>query len=60
MTVQALDLRVPSERHQRALADLSELAHVRARTQDARDITAAFTSPRQRQATAAPLEALEG
>jgi hypothetical protein len=48
----ALDLRLPSERLQRALADLSELAHVRARTQDARDITAAFTSPRRRLADA--------
>ena len=48
----ALDLRVPSERLQRALADLSELAHVRARTQDTRDITAAFTSPRRRLADA--------
>jgi hypothetical protein len=44
----ALDLRIPSERLQPALADLSELAHVRARTQEARDITAAFTSPRRR------------
>jgi Domain of unknown function (DUF4349) len=43
-----LDLRIPSARLQPALADLSELAHVRARTQDARDITAAFTSPRRR------------
>ena len=43
-----LDLRIPSARLQPALADLSELAHVRARTQEARDITAAFTSPRRR------------
>ena len=43
-----LDLRIPSARLQPALADLSDLAHVRARTQDARDITAAFTSPRRR------------
>ena len=43
-----LDLRIPSEQLQPALADLSELAHVRARTQEARDITAAFTSPRRR------------
>jgi len=48
----ALDLRVPSERLPRALADLSALAHVRARTQDTRDITAAFTSPRRRLADA--------
>ena len=43
-----LDLRIPSARLQPALADLSELAHVRSRTQEARDITAAFTSPRRR------------
>jgi hypothetical protein len=47
-----LDLRIPSTRLQPALADLSELAHVRARTQEARDITAAFTSPRRRLADA--------
>ena len=35
-----------------AVADLSELAHVRSRTQDARDITAEFTSPRRRLADA--------
>jgi hypothetical protein len=43
-----LDLRLPSTRLQAALADLSELGHVRSRTQDARDITAAFRSPRRR------------
>ena len=48
----SLDLRIPSSRLQPALADLSELAHVRARTQDARDITASFTSPRRRLADA--------
>ena len=48
----ALDLRIPSERLQQALADLSKLAHVRARTQDTRDITGAFTSPRRRLADA--------
>ena len=43
-----LDLRLPSTRLQAAIADLSELGHVRSRTQDARDITAAFRSPRRR------------
>jgi hypothetical protein len=47
-----LDLRIPSTRLQAALADLSELAHVRARTQDTRDITGAFRSPRRRLADA--------
>jgi hypothetical protein len=47
-----LDLRIPSARLQPALADLSELAHVRARTQETRDITAAFRSPRRRLADA--------
>ena len=44
----SLDLRLPSTRLQAALADLSELGHVRSRTQDARDITAEFRSPRRR------------
>jgi hypothetical protein len=48
----ALELRIPSARLQPALADLSELAHVRARTQEATDITAEFTSPRRRLADA--------
>jgi hypothetical protein len=47
-----LDVRIPSTRLQAALADLSELAHVRARTQDTRDITGAFRSPRRRLADA--------
>ena len=47
-----LDLRIPSTRLQPALADLSELAHVRARTQETSDITAAFRSPRRRLADA--------
>jgi Domain of unknown function (DUF4349) len=47
-----LDLRIPSSRLQRALADLSELGHVLARTQDTRDITGEFTSPRRRLADA--------
>jgi hypothetical protein len=48
----ALELRIPSARLQPALADLSELAHVRARTQQTTDITAAFRSPRRRLADA--------
>ena len=48
----SLDLRIPSDRLQTAVADLSELAHVRARTQAARDVTAEFTSPRRRLADA--------
>ena len=47
-----LELRIPSDRLQPAIADLSELAHVRARTQSSRDITAAFTSPRRQLADA--------
>jgi hypothetical protein len=47
-----LDLRLPSDQVQQAVADLSELAHVRSRTQAARDITAEFTSPRRRLADA--------
>jgi uncharacterized protein DUF4349 len=47
-----LDLRIPSTRLQQALADLSDLGHVRARTQQATDITAAFRSPRRRLADA--------
>ncbi|MGH2978893.1 MAG: DUF4349 domain-containing protein, partial [Solirubrobacterales bacterium] len=48
----ALELRIPSARLQPALADLSELAHVRARTQQSTDITAEFRSPRRRLADA--------
>jgi hypothetical protein len=48
----SLDLRIPSDRLQAAVADLSELAHVRSRTQAARDVTAEFTSPRRRLADA--------
>ena len=44
----SLDLRIPADRLQAAIADLSELAHVRTRTQTARDVTAEFTSPRRR------------
>ena len=47
-----LELRIPSDRLQAAITDLSELAHVRARTQSSRDITAAFTSPRRQLADA--------
>ena len=42
-----LDLRIPSDRLQPAIADLSELGHVRSRTQEAADITSSFTSPRR-------------
>jgi hypothetical protein len=48
----SLDLRIPSDRLQAAVADLSELAHVRSRTQAARDVTAEFASPRRRLADA--------
>jgi hypothetical protein len=47
-----LDLRVPADRLRAAMADLSELGHVRSRTQESADITAAFTSPRRRLADA--------
>jgi uncharacterized protein DUF4349 len=47
-----LDLRIPSERLQRALSDLSELGHVRSRTQETADITAAFRAPRRQLADA--------
>jgi hypothetical protein len=43
-----LELRVPSDRLQPALRDLSELAHVRSRTQTTQDITARFVSSRSR------------
>ena len=42
----------PATGSQAAVADLSELAHVRSRTQAARDVTAEFTSPRRRLADA--------
>src|SRR6185503_8551766 len=48
----SLDVRIPSDRLQAAVADLSELAHVRSRTQAARDVTAEFSSPRRRLADA--------
>ncbi len=48
----SFDLRIPSDRLQEAVADLSELAHVRSRTQAARDVTAEFSSPRRRLADA--------
>jgi Domain of unknown function (DUF4349) len=47
-----LELRIPSRTLPAALADLSELGHVRSRTQGSRDITAAFRSPRRRLADA--------
>ena len=43
-----LDLRIPSERLQPALRDLSRLAHVRSRTQTTEDITGRFVSARSR------------
>jgi Domain of unknown function (DUF4349) len=42
------ELRVPSARLQRALADLSRLAHVRERTQETEDITSSVVSARDR------------
>ena len=47
-----LELKVPGERVQQAVADLSGLAHVRSRTQAARDITSDFVPPRRRLADA--------
>jgi hypothetical protein len=47
-----LDLRIPSNRLQPALTDLSKLAHVRSRTQGSEDITAQFGSPRRHLADA--------
>jgi hypothetical protein len=43
-----LDLRIPTDRLQPAVRDLSALAHVRSRTQSTRDITARFVSARSR------------
>jgi hypothetical protein len=43
-----LDLRIPADRLQPALRDLSGLAHVRSRTQSSQDITARFVSARSR------------
>jgi Domain of unknown function (DUF4349) len=42
-----LDLRLPTDRLRAAISDLSDLGHVRSRTQESADITAAFTSPRR-------------
>ena len=47
-----IDLRIPSSRLEAAIADLSKLSHVRARSQRSLDITARFTSPRRRLADA--------
>jgi hypothetical protein len=44
----SLDLRIPADRLQPALADLSELAHVRSRTQASLDVTGAVSSLRER------------
>lgn len=48
----SLFLRIPSTQLQATIADLSELAHVRSRTQSSRDVTAQFSSPRRRLADA--------
>ena len=48
----SLELRIPAARLPAAIADLSELGHVRSRTQSARDVTAQFSSPRRRLADA--------
>ena len=44
----SFELRIPTDRLQKALADLSALAHVRDRTQSSRDITAESVSARAR------------
>lgn len=43
-----LDLRIPAKRIQMAMRDLSELAHVRSRTQSSQDVTASVVSARGR------------
>jgi hypothetical protein len=43
----SIDLRIPSSRLQPAIADLSKLAHVKARSQSALDITDRFSAPRR-------------
>jgi hypothetical protein len=43
-----LDLRIPSNRVQPAIRDLSALAHVRSRTQNTEDVTGSFVSRRRR------------
>jgi hypothetical protein len=42
-----IELRIPTDRLQSAVADLSKLAHVKARSQSALDITARFSAPRR-------------
>jgi hypothetical protein len=44
----SLDLRIPADRLQPAIRDLSALAHVRERTQNAEDVTGAYVSRRHR------------
>jgi hypothetical protein len=44
----SFELRVPTSRLERTLAELSRLAHVRERTQDVEDITPAYASARSR------------
>lgn len=41
-TAAEFDLRLPADRHQRAMAEYSGLAHVRERSQESRDITASY------------------
>jgi hypothetical protein len=43
-----LDLRIPSNRVQPAIRDLSALAHVRSRSQNTEDVTGSFVSRRRR------------
>lgn len=43
-----LDLRIPADSLQPAIRDLSALAHVRERTQNAEDVTGSYVSRRQR------------
>ena len=47
-TEATFELRIPSDRLQRALSDLSRLAHVRERTQATEDITSSVVSARDR------------
>jgi hypothetical protein len=44
----SLDLRIPADRLQPAIRDLSALAHVRERTQNAEDVTGSYVSRRHR------------
>jgi hypothetical protein len=48
----SFQLRIPASRLQAAIADLSEVAHIRERNQDTQDITSSFVSVRARIAAA--------